>query len=189
MHIMHSNIGHEMSSVFLQLHVLTGCDVTSKRGTKYGTLNAKPIDYLKRFGQSKNVCHKEAEKAESYLVKVLRPSPACITKNELCIESYLDKSSYLIELPPTSLPKYWDIWAYSSISFCYSSVLESFECDWEVQCSRIWMDWSWRWMFYTRQMLITNTSLLYHQMWMQKRMFPTLPVFVCRYKMHWVLCW
>ena len=186
MRIMHSNIGHEMCSVFLQLHVLTGCDVTSKIGTKYGTLNAKPIDYLNTFEQSKNVCHKETEKAESYLVKVLRLSSACITMNELRIEWYLDKSSSLIELPPTSLPKYWDIWAYSSISFCYSSVPESFECDWEVQCSRIWMDWSWRWMFCTKQMLITNTSLLYHQIWLQKRMFLTLPVFVCRYKMHWV---
>ena len=178
-----------MCPVFLWLLALMGCDVTSKIETKYGALNTKIKDYLKPSDQSKNFCHEEAEGSESYLVKVLRPSPACITKNELCIESYLDKSSYLIELPPTSLPKYWDIWAYSSISFCYSSVLESFECDWEVQCSRIWMDWSWRWMFYTRQMLITNTSLLYHQMWMQKRMFPTLPVFVCRYKMHWVLCW
>ena len=106
MRIMHSNIGHEMCSVFLQLHVLTGCDVTSEIGTKYGTLNAKPIDYLNTFEQSKNVCHEETEKAESYLVKVLRLSSACITMNELRIEWYLDKSSSLIELPPTSLPKY-----------------------------------------------------------------------------------
>ena len=102
MHIMHSNVGHEMCSVILRLHVLTGCDVTSKIGTKHGTLNTKPIDYLKTFGQSKNLCHEEAEKAESYLVKVLRSSSACTTMNELRIESYLDKSSSLTELRPRS---------------------------------------------------------------------------------------
>ena len=102
MYIMHGNIGHEMLSVILRLHVLTGCKVTSKIGTKYGALNAKPIDYLKTFGQSENLCHEEAEKAESYLVKVLRPSSACTTMNELRIESYIDKNSFLIQLPPTS---------------------------------------------------------------------------------------
>ena len=69
---------------------------------KYEALNVKAIDYLKTFGQSKNNCHIEAKKAESYLVKALRPSSVCTTMNELRNESYLDKSSSLIELPPTS---------------------------------------------------------------------------------------
>ena len=99
---MHSNIGHEMCSVILRLHVLTGCNVTGKIGTKYGALNAKPTDYLTTFGQRKSLFQEEAQKAELYLVKVLRPSSACTTINELLIESYLDKSSSLIELPPTS---------------------------------------------------------------------------------------
>ena len=102
MHIMYSNIGREMCSVILRLHMLTGCDVTSKIGNKYGALNAKSIDYLKTLGQSKNLCHEEAEKAESYLVKVLHHSSACTTMNELRIESHLDKSLSLIELQPTS---------------------------------------------------------------------------------------
>ena len=76
MHIMHSNIGHEMCSVILRLHVLTGCNVARKIGTKYGALNANPIDYLKTFVQSKNLCHEEAE-------------------------SYLRNNSSHIELPPT----------------------------------------------------------------------------------------
>ena len=102
MYIMHGNIGHDIRSVILRLHMLTGCKVTSKIGTKYGALNAKLIDYLKTFGQSENLCHEEAEKAESYLIKVLRPSSACTTMNELRIESYIDKNSFLIQLPPTS---------------------------------------------------------------------------------------
>ena len=69
MHIMHSNIGHEMSSVFLQLHVLTGCDVTSKRGTKYGILNAKPIDYLKRLDKARMYVTKKQRKQSHTLLK------------------------------------------------------------------------------------------------------------------------
>ena len=42
-----------MRSVILRLHVLTGCDVTNKIGTKYGALNAKPIDYLKSLNKEK----------------------------------------------------------------------------------------------------------------------------------------
>ena len=53
-HVMHSNIGHVMYSVIPRLHALTGCDVTSKIETKYGALNAKPVDYLTEFGQNKN---------------------------------------------------------------------------------------------------------------------------------------
>ena len=96
---MHSNTQHETCSEILPLHVLTGCDVTSKIRTTYGALNAKPIDYLKTFGQSKNFFHEETEK-ESYLVKVLCPYSACTAMNELRIESYLGKSWSLIELPP-----------------------------------------------------------------------------------------
>ena len=73
MHVLHSSIGHEMCSVILRLHVLTGCDVKSKIGSKYGARNANPIDYLKAFGQSKDLCYEEAQKAESHLVKVLPP--------------------------------------------------------------------------------------------------------------------
>ena len=61
------------------------------------TLNAKPIDYLKMFGLSKDLRHKEAEKAELYLLHVLL--------------------SYL------SAPKFSKF-------------------DWEVQCSKICLDWS-----------------------------------------------
>ena len=172
-----------MCPVFLWLLALMGCDVTSKIETKYGALNTKIKDYLKPSDQSKNFCHEEAEGSESYLVKVLRPSSACTTVNELRV------------LFGWKLVSDWftaniilDIWAYPSIWSFYSSVLESSECNSEVQCSRIWLDWSWKWMFHTRQMLITNTSLLYCRTWMQKKMFPTLPVFVCRYKMNFVLC-
>ena len=106
--------------------------------------------------------------------------------------------------------RHLNIWTYPWISFHYSSVLESCECDWEVQCSRIWLDWSCRWMLYTRQtlhkkmkfsikdffskydricrklLLITNPSLLLPPSVNTRK--ETLLMFVCTYKMHWVLC-
>ena len=172
-----------MCPVFPWLLALMGCDVTSKIGTKYGALNTKTKDYLKTSDQSKNFCHEEAEGSESYLVKVLRPSSACTTVNELRV---LFRWKLVSDWFAANI--ILDIWAYPSIWSFYSSVLESSECNSEVQCSRIWLDWSWKWMFHTRQMLITNTSLLYCRTWMQEKMFPTLPVFVCRYKMNFVLC-
>ena len=100
MQTMHSNIGHETCSVIFRLYVLTRCDVTSKIRTKYQTLNAKLIYYLKMFGHSKNLFHEEAEKAEPSLVKALRPSSACTTMNEHRIESYLDINTVRIKFIP-----------------------------------------------------------------------------------------
>ena len=96
MHIMHSNIGHEMCSLILLLHVLAEYGVTSKIGNKYRALNAKPTDYLKTFGQSKDLYRKEARKAESFIVKDLHSSSACTTINDISIETYLDESLSLI---------------------------------------------------------------------------------------------
>ena len=83
-----SKIWHDMCSVILQLHILTA-------DTKF--IIYTECQTHKMFGQSKDLWHEEAEKAELYLFKVLRP---------------------------------------------YLSVLESSKFDWEVQCSRICLDWS-----------------------------------------------
>ena len=127
MHIMHSNIRHELCLVILWQHVLRGCDVTSKIGAKYWALKVKPIHYLKTFGQSKDLYHEEAQKAESYLVKVLRPSSACTSMNELRIESNLDKSSSLIELPPTSSSIFEHILRFHFIIDQYLNLLNAAE--------------------------------------------------------------
>ena len=127
MHIMHSNIRHELCLVILWQHVLRGCDVTSKIGAKFWALKVKPIHYLKTFGQSKDLYHEEAQKAESYLVKVLRPSSACTSMNELRIESNLDKSSSLIELPPTSSSIFEHILRFHFIIDQYLNLLNAAE--------------------------------------------------------------
>ena len=60
---------------------IEGCYFTSKIGIKYGALNSKRIYYLKTFGKNKDLCHKEADKAASYLVKVLHPFSASTTRD------------------------------------------------------------------------------------------------------------
>ena len=70
--------------------------------------------------KQKFLCHEEAEKAASYLVKVLSPSPACI-------ELYLDKSSSLIELPPTSSLIFWHILRSHFVIHQYLNLLNATE--------------------------------------------------------------
>ena len=43
--------GQDFCSILPALHHLTGADYTSKVGTKYSALQAKPVNYLKNFGQ------------------------------------------------------------------------------------------------------------------------------------------
>ena len=59
---------------------LIGCDYTSKVGTKQASLKANPVDYLQGFGCSQ-IGHSddEVERAESYLVIVLKNGTTCTT--------------------------------------------------------------------------------------------------------------
>ena len=89
-----------MCLVILKAHVLTGCDVTSKIGTKSAALNAQPELFLPMFGKEDRLTESTAELAEAFLTKVLQPNTSSSTFNDLRIELYHKKS--LIDLPPTS---------------------------------------------------------------------------------------
>lgn len=60
-----SKIGHMVYSVVLKAHVLTGCDVTSKIGTKAAPLKAKPELYLSHFGEEERLTENTVELAET----------------------------------------------------------------------------------------------------------------------------
>ena len=82
-------------------YILTGCDVTSKIGTKVSAVASKPENYLEDFGieslqDSSSVC------AEKYLVRVISPKSNCETFDHLRYEIYKRKEKALNELPPTS---------------------------------------------------------------------------------------
>ena len=61
----------ELHSVILKAHILTGCDATSKIGTKKGALKVSPKKYLSGNGRTDVLSY---ENAESFLVKVLNAS-------------------------------------------------------------------------------------------------------------------
>ena len=67
------------------LHALSGCDVTSKVGTQNAALKAQPAEYLADFGQIPNDQDTEPiyEKAEMYVVQVLKRGSNCKTTDEL----------------------------------------------------------------------------------------------------------
>jgi len=50
---------------------LTGCDITSKFGTKAAGINAEPVQYLKDFGRAHTDVQDCVQNAEKFLVQVL----------------------------------------------------------------------------------------------------------------------
>ena len=46
LHTLHARLGSRMCSVLPALHSLTGCDITSKIGSKRGALKAEPMAHL-----------------------------------------------------------------------------------------------------------------------------------------------
>ena len=84
----------------LKVYILTGCDVTSKIGTKVSAVASKPEKYLDNFGieplrDSGLVC------TEKYLVRVITPKSSCETFDDLRYEIYKTKEKAVNELPPS----------------------------------------------------------------------------------------
>ena len=95
----------EICDVLPAIHTLTGCDVTSKFGTKQAALKANPTKYLEQFGKITGDLNTEIiiRQAEQYLVKVLKHGSSCTTVDELLYAIYHQNQTTLIsELPPTS---------------------------------------------------------------------------------------
>ena len=88
-HIMYENLGANFCSVPLNAHNLTGCDMTSKVGTKESA----------RFGSTEEINF--LRQSEEYLVKVISPTTRCTTFDELRFANYICKKASLINLPPT----------------------------------------------------------------------------------------
>ena len=97
-HKLGQQLGGEKCSALLKAYILTGCDVTSKIGTKASAFASKPENYVDDFGieplqDSSFVC------AEKYLVRVISPKSDCETFDDLRYEIYKTKEKALNELP------------------------------------------------------------------------------------------
>ena len=98
-HIMYQKLGANFFSVLLNAHVLTGCDMTSKVGTKESTIKVKPDTLLHAFDSTDEINF--LRQSDEYLVKVVSPTTRC-TFDELRFENYTAKKASLRNLSPTS---------------------------------------------------------------------------------------
>ena len=102
MHILFQKLGPSSCKIIFKAHVLSGCDVTSKLGTKPASLNAKPGVYLRQFGEDNQLTIDEMKNAEKYQIKLLQPKSLCSSFDQLRFEMYRTRKISLIDLPPSS---------------------------------------------------------------------------------------
>ena len=69
----------QICKILLKVHV-SGCDVTSKVGTKAAALRNTPENYLQNFGESDEVKTEDINLAEKYFVQLIQK----IQKAEYC---------------------------------------------------------------------------------------------------------
>ena len=93
-------LGTKKSRVLLKAHILTGCDVTSKTGSKTAAFKACTEKCLHDFGEQFHDYH--FQMAEMYLVKVIEPNIAAKSFDDLRYVTYATRKTLFSELPPTS---------------------------------------------------------------------------------------
>jgi len=83
-HHLAGHAGHELCKVLPAIHTLTGCNYTSKFGTKAAAVKAGAVKYLENFGSNpvESDIESVVAKAEEYLVQVMKDSD-CKTMDEL----------------------------------------------------------------------------------------------------------
>ena len=84
----------------LNVHILTGRDMTSKVRTKEKAIKVKPDIFLHAFGSAYEINF--LRQSKEYFVKVVSPNTKCTTFDELRFEIYTGKKASLINLLPTS---------------------------------------------------------------------------------------
>ena len=100
-HILVSKVGPLVASGLLAAHVLSGCDVTSKIGTKQSALKCIN-DEITLFAVHETLNSELASIGEKYLIKVLDNKSESLTFDEYRFEVYHKKKKSIIDLPPTS---------------------------------------------------------------------------------------
>ena len=85
-----ASLSRDICEVLLPVHSLTGCDFTSKVGSKKAAIECNPAYYLRSYGNITDglSLEKQIGNAEEYLVQVLKRNIACKTMDELRIWMY-----------------------------------------------------------------------------------------------------
>ena len=100
LHILAERLASNACGTLIALHHLTGCDSTSKFGTKASALKAKADHYLSHFGKDPN--NNDLGMAEEFLVNVYKPGTKYKTLDELRYHLYYQSKKTILDLPPTS---------------------------------------------------------------------------------------
>ena len=93
-------LGTKKSRVLHKANILTGCDITSKIGSKTAAFKACTEKYLYDFGEQFH--DYRFQMAEKYLVKVIEPNIAAKSFDDLRYVTYTTRKTLFSELPPTS---------------------------------------------------------------------------------------
>ena len=114
-------MGRDICAALLKCHAITGCDVTSKLGTKANALNAN-LQLLLDFGKSVHPDSSSFLQAERYLCYVLYPNAHCNYFDALRYYLYTKKNKTITQLPPTShmlhghlLRSHYFVWIHSNL--------------------------------------------------------------------------
>ena len=99
-HTLAEKLGDGKCNVLPALHTLTGCDYTSKFGTKSAAVKANTEMFLKDFGSIEGDIEKQVVSAEQYLVQVKKKGSTFKTCDEL--RDFLYHHSKTSDLPQTS---------------------------------------------------------------------------------------
>ena len=103
LHILHARLGPDLCTVLPALHSLTGCDITSKIGTKKAALKADPEIHLQGLGATTPLTSAMIQHAEQHLVNVVDAGSKSSNFQDLRADQFhFSKSTSHQNLLPTS---------------------------------------------------------------------------------------
>lgn len=103
LHVLAARLATDTCKVLIALNHLTGCDSTSKFGTKVAGLKANPCHFLQDFGKHPN--DNDFVLVEEFLVNVYKPGTPNKTMDDLgyhVLHHNNNKKKTILDLPPTS---------------------------------------------------------------------------------------
>ena len=96
LHVLAVKLGEVKAKLVLKLHILSGCDVTSKVGTKLAVMRRDGEAELQTFGETSET-DEDFDNAERFLVKLIKAGSNCTTFNELRSTMYIKKNNSYIK--------------------------------------------------------------------------------------------
>lgn len=101
LHVLLLKLGEDVCKVLIKVHILTGCDSTSKIGTKQAAMKQNVAQILKDFGEVSGEGSDIFAEIEAFLVRVWKHTAKESTFDELRYSEF-KRTGQMDHLPPTS---------------------------------------------------------------------------------------